>query len=75
VLEGYGTGSTLLGLGEGLCRARGILPFRYIVADSVYGHSSAFLAAIEACMGATALVAISSETRCWLQRPAIWEQA
>ena len=56
-------------------RQEGILPFRYIVADSVYGNSPDFLAAIEACVGATALVAISSETRCWLQRPAIQEQA
>jgi SRSO17 transposase len=51
-----------------------ILPFRYIVADSVYGNSPDFLAALDACVGATALVAISSETRCWLQRPATHEQ-
>ena len=55
-------------------RQEGILPFRYIVADSVYGNSPDFLAAIEACVGATALVAISSETRCWPQRPATQEQ-
>ena len=55
-------------------RQEGILPFRYIVADSVYGNSPDFLAAIEACVGATALVAISSETRCWSQRPATQEQ-
>ena len=55
-------------------RHEGILPFRYIVADSVYGNSPDFLAAIEACVGTTALVAISSETRCWPQRPATQEQ-
>jgi SRSO17 transposase len=55
-------------------RQEGILPFRYIVADSVYGNSPDFLAAIEACVGTTALVAISSETRCWPQRPATQEQ-
>jgi SRSO17 transposase len=55
-------------------RPEGILPFRYIVADSVYGTSPDFLAAIEACVGATALVAISSETRCWPQWPATQEQ-
>ena len=55
-------------------RQEGILPFRYIVADSVYGKSPDFLAAIEACVGATALVAISSETRCGSQRPATQEQ-
>src|SRR5262249_2588488 len=47
----------------------GLLPFRYIVADSLYGHSPAFLDAVDACVGITALVAIPSETRCWLQRP------
>jgi SRSO17 transposase len=56
-------------------RQEEILPFRYIVADSVYGNSPDFLAAIDACVGATALVALSSETRCWLQRPATQEQA
>jgi SRSO17 transposase len=56
-------------------RQEEILPFRYIVADSVYGNSPDFLAAIDACVGATALVAISSETRCWLQRPVTQEQA
>ena len=55
-------------------RQEEILPFRYIVADSVYGNSPDFLAAIDTCVGATALVAISSETRCWLQRLATQEQ-
>jgi SRSO17 transposase len=47
----------------------GLLPFKYIVADCLYGQSPAFLDAVEACTGRTALVAIPSETRCWLQRP------
>jgi len=47
----------------------GLLPFRYIVADGLYGNSPAFLDAVDACVGITALVAIPSETRCWLQRP------
>jgi SRSO17 transposase len=56
-------------------RHEGLLPFRYIVADSVYGNSPDFLAALDACVGAAALVAISSETRCWPQRPATQEKA
>lgn len=56
-------------------RQEGILPFRYIVADSVYGNSPDFLAALDACVGTTALVAISSETRCWPQRPTTQEKA
>jgi SRSO17 transposase len=47
----------------------GLLPFKYVVADCLYGNSPDFLDAIDACVGITALVAISSETRCWRQRP------
>ena len=47
----------------------GLLPFKYIVADCLYGNSPTFLDAIDACVGSTAFVAIPSETRCWLQRP------
>jgi SRSO17 transposase len=47
----------------------GLLPFKYIVADCLYGNSPDFLDAMDACVGRTALVAIPSETRCWLQRP------
>jgi len=47
----------------------GQLPFRYIVADSVYGNSPVFLDAMEACIGRVYMVGVSSETRCWLKRP------
>jgi SRSO17 transposase len=47
----------------------GLLPFKYLVADCLYGNSPDFLDAIDACVGVTALVAIPSETRCWFQRP------
>ena len=47
----------------------GLLPFKYIVADCLYGNSPTFLDAIDTCVGRTAFVAIPSETRCWLQRP------
>jgi SRSO17 transposase len=46
-----------------------LLPFKYVVADCLYGNSPDFMDAVEACVGVTALVAIPSETRCWLQRP------
>lgn len=46
-----------------------LLPFKYVVADCLYGNSPDFLDAVEACVGVTALVAIPAETRCWLQRP------
>jgi SRSO17 transposase len=47
----------------------GLVPFKYIVADCLYGNSPDFLDAVEACVGVTALVAIPAETRCWLQAP------
>src|SRR5215468_9998135 len=47
----------------------GLLPFKYVVADCLYGKSPDFLDAVDACVGVTTLVAIPSETRCWLQRP------
>ena len=49
----------------------GLLPFKYIVADCLYGNSPTFLDAVDACVGRTALVAVPSETHCWLQRPQI----
>jgi SRSO17 transposase len=47
----------------------GLLPFKYIVADCLYGKSPDFLDAVDACVGTTAFVAIPAETRCWRQRP------
>jgi SRSO17 transposase len=46
-----------------------ILPFKYVVADSLYGNSTAFLDAVETCPGLTYLVAIPADTRCWLHGP------
>jgi SRSO17 transposase len=53
----------------------GLLPFKYVVADCLYGNSPDFLDAVDACVGITALVAIPSETRCWLQRPRTEEKS
>jgi SRSO17 transposase len=47
----------------------GLLPFKYVVADCLYGQSPDFLDAVDACVGVTTFVAIPSETRCWLQGP------
>jgi SRSO17 transposase len=52
----------------------GLLPFKYIVADCLYGNRPAFLDAVDAWVGSTALVVIPSETRCWLQRPRLEEK-
>jgi len=50
-------------------RSEGRLPFKYIVADCLYGNSPDFLDALDACLGVTSLVAVPAETRCWPQRP------
>jgi SRSO17 transposase len=47
----------------------GLLPFKYVVADCLYGNSPDFLDAVDACVGITTFVAIPAETRCWLQAP------
>jgi SRSO17 transposase len=47
----------------------GLLPCKYLVADGLSGQSPAFLDAVDACGGVPALVALPSETRCWLQLP------
>lgn|SRR5215217_2327463 len=47
----------------------GLLPFKYVVADGLYGNSPDFLDAVDACVGVTTFVAIPSETCCWRQRP------
>src|SRR5438128_400853 len=52
----------------------GLLPFKYLVADCLYGNSPDFLDAVDACVGVTALVAIPAETRCWLHRPRTKDQ-
>jgi SRSO17 transposase len=45
----------------------GVLPFKYIVADCLYGNSPDFWEACEACVGTVALVATPADTRCWLE--------
>jgi SRSO17 transposase len=47
----------------------GILPFRYVAADSIYGSSPEFIEAVEGCAGVTYFVSIPSHTLCWLREP------
>jgi len=47
----------------------GILPFKDLVADGLYGHSPDFLEAVEACRGLTSMVAMPSDTRGGLPGP------
>ncbi|UCG11004.1 MAG: IS701 family transposase [Deltaproteobacteria bacterium] len=45
------------------------LPFKYVVADTIYGNSPAFIEAVENCLGVSYFVSIPSDTLCWLNRP------
>lgn len=47
----------------------GLLPFKYVTADTIYGNSDDFLSAIEQHPGAIYFVAVSGSTLCWLQPP------
>jgi SRSO17 transposase len=53
----------------------GLLPFKYVVADCLYGNSPDFLDAVDTCVGVTTFIAIPADTRCWLQAPRTKEQA
>ena len=46
-----------------------ILPFNYVLADSVYGASPDFSQAVEAIPGMTWYVSIKKNTLCWLKQP------
>lgn len=50
------------------------LPFKYVVADSVYGASPDFIGAIEQRIGLTYFVSVASDTLCWMQRPSVRER-
>ena len=53
----------------------GVIPFRYVAADSIYGNSPEFLDAVEKIPGATYFVALPCDTLCWLQDPAVLEKS
>jgi SRSO17 transposase len=46
-----------------------IIPFKYVLADSLYGTSPEFIEALESLIGATYFVQVPEDTRCWLRRP------
>jgi len=50
-------------------RAEHILPFKYVLADSLYGMSPEFIGAVEALADVTYLVQVTKSTQVWLQRP------
>ena len=45
------------------------LPFKYVLADSLYGVSPEFINAVEALPDKTYFVQVPKDTLCWLRRP------
>jgi SRSO17 transposase len=52
-----------------------ILPFKYVLADSIYGESPEFIAAVEPLPDKTYLVSVAKDTLCWLKRPMTMSKA
>ena len=46
-----------------------LLPFKYVIADSIYGISPEFIEAVEAVPDITYFVSVPKSTECWLKRP------
>jgi SRSO17 transposase len=46
-----------------------LLPYKYVVADCLYGNSPEFINAIEEHVGLTYFVSMPSDTLCWLEKP------
>lgn len=51
------------------------LPFKYVVADTIYGNSPEFIETVEGCYGVSYFVSITSNTLCWLKRPITREKS
>jgi SRSO17 transposase len=49
--------------------AENIIPFKYVLGDTIYGSSPDFIEAAESCVDVTYFVEAASDTCCWLQRP------
>jgi SRSO17 transposase len=46
-----------------------VLPFKYILADSIYGISPEFISVVESLHDKTYFVSVPKSTQCWLKRP------
>lgn len=46
-----------------------ILPFKYVLADSIYGNSPVFIETVSALPGVTYFVSVPEDTLCWPKMP------
>jgi len=51
-----------------------VIPFRYLVADTIYGGSPEFMEAVEKIPGVVYMVSLPRDTLCWVQGPAMMEK-
>ena len=51
-----------------------VIPFGYVVADTVYGGSPEFIEAVEKVPGVIYLVSLPLDTLCWVQEPTTLEK-
>ena len=58
---------------EGIIREN-VIPFRYVVADTVYGGSPEFISAVEKITGVVYMVSLPMDTLCWVQGPSVMEK-
>jgi SRSO17 transposase len=58
---------------EGIVREN-VIPFRYLVADTIYGSSPDFLEAVEKITHLIYMVSLPRDTLCWTQEPATMEK-
>jgi len=58
---------------EGIIREN-VIPFRYVVADTVYGGSPEFISAVEKINGVVYMVSLPMDTLCWVQGPSVMEK-
>jgi SRSO17 transposase len=48
---------------------QGVIPYKYIAADSIYGHSPDFIEEAEKQVDKIYFVSISADTQCWIKAP------
>lgn len=53
---------------------QGVIPFKYVTADTVYGNSPDFIGAVEAVAGAVYFLAVPCGTLCVLKQPLVVEK-
>lgn len=51
-----------------------VIPFKYVVADTIYGNSPDFIDSLETCPYKTYFVSIPCSTKCWLKQPIMREK-